>query len=583
MDAGRHADAAHRVAADALSGGALARARRQAPSPIPCWRRRPRSSPPKPPSASSTTRCNFSARAAIRASCRLERMARDVRMFTIGGGTAQVLRTLVACKMLGWKLPQTRDGYRPKARAARRRGVTMHPIFVSAGAQAVPILFVTAANFDEATQILDARERAFVTAAGFEPKPGKHLIVPDAEGRLAGVLFGLEDADDPARDLFRPGALAGAAAGRHLPFRQRAARRAAGRARLRARQLSVHALPQGQRRATSGWRCRRASTARTLIAHRRSRDALPRSHQHAVERHGAGGDGGRRPHARRTAPRQDRGDQRRGAGARAFRWSTRSARARHARPRLIDITWGKEGDPKITLVGKGVAFDTGGLDIKPSSGMLNMKKDMGGAATALALGHMIMAARLKVRLRMIVPAVENSISGASFRPRDVYRSRKGISVEIGNTDAEGRLVLADALALADEDKPALIVDFATLTGAARVALGPDAGALLHRRRCACRRADGGGRRASSIRCGACRCGGLTTPCSIPRWPTSTMSAPAATAAPSPPRCSCAASSRRRRGCISTFSPGRRRPGRPAGRRRAAVGARALCVAESALC
>jgi leucyl aminopeptidase len=146
-----------------------------------------------------------------------------------------------------------------------------------------------------------------------------------------------------------------------------------------------------------------------------------------------------------------------------------SARA----PRLIDMTWGKASDPKVTLVGKGVCFDTGGLDIKPDTGMLNMKKDMGGAATALALAHMVMADDLKVRLRVIIPAVENAISGTSFRPRDVYVSRKGISVEIGNTDAEGRLILADALTLAEEDKPSLIVDFATLTGAARVALGPD--------------------------------------------------------------------------------------------------------------
>jgi leucyl aminopeptidase len=143
------------------------------------------------------------------------------------------------------------------------------------------------------------------------------------------------------------------------------------------------------------------------------------------------------------------------------------------KPRLIDITWGKPSDPKITLVGKGVCFDTGGLDIKPDSGMLNMKKDMAGAATALALAHMIIGRRLKVRLRVIIPAVENAISGTSFRPRDVYTSRRGISVEIGNTDAEGRLILADALTLADEEKPAMIVDFATLTGAARVALGPD--------------------------------------------------------------------------------------------------------------
>jgi leucyl aminopeptidase len=148
-------------------------------------------------------------------------------------------------------------------------------------------------------------------------------------------------------------------------------------------------------------------------------------------------------------------------------------RAAAEAPRLVDFTWGRPDDPKITLVGKGVTFDTGGLDIKPSSSMLLMKKDMGGAATALALAHMVMAHGLKVRLRVIIPAVENAISGTSFRPRDVYVSRKGLSVEIGNTDAEGRLILADALTLAEEDKPSLIVDFATLTGAARVALGPD--------------------------------------------------------------------------------------------------------------
>src|SRR5262249_45066440 len=153
-------------------------------------------------------------------------------------------------------------------------------------------------------------------------------------------------------------------------------------------------------------------------------------------------------------------------------------RAAGAGPRLIDISWGEADHPRVTLVGKGVCFDTGGLDIKPDSAMLNMKKDMGGAATALALAHMLMARKIPLRLRVLIPAVENSISGASFRPRDIYRSRKGITVEIGNTDAEGRLVLADALTLADDDKPELIVDFATLTGAARVALGPDLPALF---------------------------------------------------------------------------------------------------------
>jgi len=148
-------------------------------------------------------------------------------------------------------------------------------------------------------------------------------------------------------------------------------------------------------------------------------------------------------------------------------------RASDKAPRLIDMVWGAKGAPKVTLVGKGVCFDTGGLDIKPASGMLLMKKDMGGAANVIGLASMIMAARLKVRLRVLIPAVENAISGSAFRPGDVLASRKGLSVEIGNTDAEGRLVLADALALADEEEPQLLIDMATLTGAARVALGPD--------------------------------------------------------------------------------------------------------------
>lgn len=148
-------------------------------------------------------------------------------------------------------------------------------------------------------------------------------------------------------------------------------------------------------------------------------------------------------------------------------------RASSRAPRLADYTWGKESDPKVTLVGKGVIFDTGGLNIKPGGSMSLMKKDMGGAANVLGLASMIMAAELPVRLRVIVPCVENSVSGNAFRPGDVLPSRKGLTVEIGNTDAEGRLVLADALALADEENPDLLIDMATLTGAARVALGPD--------------------------------------------------------------------------------------------------------------
>ncbi|MDO9417864.1 leucyl aminopeptidase family protein [Pararhizobium sp.] len=148
-------------------------------------------------------------------------------------------------------------------------------------------------------------------------------------------------------------------------------------------------------------------------------------------------------------------------------------RASAEAPRLLELRWGKTGHRKVTLVGKGVCFDTGGLDIKPSSSMLLMKKDMGGAANVMGLALMIMDAKLKIDLRVLVPVAENSISSNAFRPGDIYTSRKGLTVQIDNTDAEGRLILADALALADEEQTDLIVDMATLTGAARVALGPD--------------------------------------------------------------------------------------------------------------
>lgn len=156
------------------------------------------------------------------------------------------------------------------------------------------------------------------------------------------------------------------------------------------------------------------------------------------------------------------------------------AAARSHAPRMVELEWGDPRHPRVAIVGKGVCFDSGGLDLKPSSGMLLMKKDMGGAAHALALARLVMQAKLPVRLHLLIPTVENAVAGNSFRPGDILRSRAGISVEIGNTDAEGRLILGDALARAGEDKPELILDFATLTGAARVALGPDLPALFAR-------------------------------------------------------------------------------------------------------
>jgi leucyl aminopeptidase len=347
----------------------------------------------------------------------------------------------------------------------------MHPIFVKADKQAVPIVFVTAKTFVEATKTLDARALVFVQAAGFEGKPGKHLIVPNEAGKLAVVLFGLEEADDAAKDLFRPGALTGL-----LPPGTYRFANAPHDARLGALAFALGSYQFARYRKAQTRDVRlvvpdgvdgedlsrivEASTLARDLINTPSNDMGPAEIEDAAralaKQHGAKIDVTSGDRLAKDFPLVAAV----GAG---------SARA----PRLIDITWGKDGDPKITLVGKGVAFDTGGLDIKSDAGMLNMKKDMAGAATAFALGHMIMARKLKVKLRIVVPAVENAISGTSFRPRDIYTSRKGISVEIGNTDAEGRLILADALALASEDRPALIVDFATLTGAARVALGPD--------------------------------------------------------------------------------------------------------------
>ena len=347
----------------------------------------------------------------------------------------------------------------------------MHPIFVKAGEPAIPILFVNAATFEKTIANIDDREQVYVRATGYEPKAGRHLIVPKADGTLAGVLFGIEAADEPVKDLFRPGQLSTL-----LPPGTYRFANAPNDARLAALAFALNAYQFTRYRRAEARNVRLVvpegvdgddltrivegvSLARDLI-NTPSNDMGPAELEEAArtlaKQHGA-------------TVQVTSGD----ALTKEFPLVAAVGAGSARTPRLIDITWGSGVDPKITLVGKGVCFDTGGLDIKNDAGMLNMKKDMGGGATALALAHMVMARKLKVRLRVIIPAVENSISGTSFRPRDVYTSRKGISVEIGNTDAEGRLVLADALTLADEDKPALIADFATLTGAARVALGPD--------------------------------------------------------------------------------------------------------------
>jgi len=347
----------------------------------------------------------------------------------------------------------------------------MDPIFVArASANAAPIWFVTAQNYAEIRKQIGAEACAFADAAGFEPKAGRHLLLP-GKGGLGGVLFGLEGAGEP-RDLFLPGRLA-----HHVPdgvyrfasephdARLAALAFALGLYRFTryrkadARKISLD-LPQSLDRDELARIVEAVTLARDLI-NTPANDLGPAELEQAARELAA-------RHRAKIAVVV--GDD---LLTQNFPLIHAVGRAAAGAPRLIDMTWGEANHPRVTLVGKGVCFDTGGLDIKSDSSMLNMKKDMGGAATALALAHMIMARGLKVRLRVLIPAVENSIAGGSFRPRDIYTSRKGITVEIGNTDAEGRLILADALALADEEKPELIADFATLTGAARVALGPD--------------------------------------------------------------------------------------------------------------
>ncbi len=237
-------------------------------------------------------------------------------------------------------------------------------------------------------------------------------------------------------------------------------------------------------------------------------------------------------------------------------------------PRLAELVWGDAGAPKVTLVGKGVCFDTGGLDLKPSAAMRLMKKDMGGAALVLGLAQMIMAADLPVRLRLLVPAVENSVSGAAMRPLDVIRTRKGLTVEIGNTDAEGRLILADALAEAAAEDPALLIDCATLTGAARAALGTEVPALFtddDGLAAAAARRGGHGRRSALA---AAVVASPTAATWTARSPISPTPPTARTPGPSSPRCSLPSSPRRcTPGPTSTRWRGTRNPG-PAGRKAA---------------
>ena len=329
------------------------------------------------------------------------------------------------------------------------------------------------AEGDELPETLDELPLRWAAANGFAGQRGRLLAVPDDAGAVAGYLSGMGVADD------RPVLLTGVAGATLDPgdYRLEGAfgdpTLAALGFRLGAyrfdryrkgRTAPTLTLPIDADHGEVERLTEAAFLARNLIntpSNDLGPDAFEREIQVFANRHG-------------MAVQAIVGDE---LLVRNFPMIHAVGRAGPEAPRLLDLRWGREDAPKITLVGKGVTFDTGGLDIKPPASMLLMKKDMGGAANVLGLAHAIIDAGLKVRLRVLIPIVENSISASAFRPGDVLPSRSGQTVEIGNTDAEGRLILGDALTLADEEQPDLILDMATLTGAARTALGPDLPAL----------------------------------------------------------------------------------------------------------
>ena len=353
----------------------------------------------------------------------------------------------------------------------------VYRFFTAADARTIPIIPIEAAVFSAWLKKQPAAMRSWVDSAGFLAKPGSVRLVAGSDGALATVLLGVDD---------HQGFWSYAGLPNSLP---------AGRYRIDA-----ELEKEGATNAAVGWAlgCYRFDRYKSA----KSQTALPglvwpRNCDRAAVKRTA--DATILVRDLINIPAEDMGPAELAAEARRLARTHKAqakvivgdallkqnyptihavGRASTREPRLIDLTWGRRDAPKVTLVGKGVCFDTGGLDLKNASGMLRMKKDMGGAAHVLGLAHMVMDAGLDVRLRVLIAAVENSVAGNAYRPADVIKTRKGITVEIGNTDAEGRLVMCDALAEADRENPALIADFATLTGAARVAVGTELAALF---------------------------------------------------------------------------------------------------------
>ena len=340
--------------------------------------------------------------------------------------------------------------------------------FTVKGGSSLPIFAVTPAHIETGT--IDPVALDWAGKAGYKAETGSLLLIPTSDGHLGGALFGL--GKNPSKAPFLTGKLA-----RSLP---------AGEWHIETAPLTANRLALGYGLGSYRFdRYKSEKSAGPTLLIPQDADAPDIKRQLA---------GVFLARDLINTPTNDMGPAQLEAAFRAlaahygaetsvitgaelldrnFPLVHTVGRASADAPRLLEMRWGKKGHRRITLVGKGVCFDTGGLDIKPASSMLLMKKDMGGAANVLGLALMIMDAKLKVDLHVVIPAVENAIAGNAFRPGDVYKSRKGLTVQIDNTDAEGRLILADALAYADAEEPDLLIDMATLTGAARVALGPD--------------------------------------------------------------------------------------------------------------
>jgi len=336
--------------------------------------------------------------------------------------------------------------------------------------KAIPILATDAARLPKLLESLKPAERRWAQTAGFAGSANSFALIPDAKGDTARVLAGVRDAGDP---------WALAALALKLPR----ARYALGKGPVTiAPEKAAFAWDLGGYQFTRYRKAKRKPADLQLDATPRVKEALEMAQAVRLVRDLV------------NTPTEDMGPEQLSDAAREqaelfggefdewvgdellaqnFPAIHAVGRAAARPPRLLEINWGNPRHPRVAIVGKGVCFDTGGLDIKTAEGMRLMKKDMGGAAHALALARLVMQRELPVRLHCLIPTVENAISGNAYRPGDVVRTRKGLNVEIGNTDAEGRVILCDALAYAVEQKPRTIIDFATLTGAARVALGPE--------------------------------------------------------------------------------------------------------------